>query len=92
MIPSVDWVVWSNATEAGATTILHNFFFDESVMGKDETRNVNKRTHLLSRLSPYLSRGLISPKDVYWGIKLKTQINNRQNQTLEFDSLLRRMC
>ena len=61
-------------------------------MGKDETRNMNKRTHLLSRLSPYLSRGLISPKDVYWGIKLKTQINVRQNQTLEFDSLLRRIC
>ena len=91
MIPFVDWVVWSNATEAGATTILQKKF-DESVMGKDETRNMNKRTHLLSRLSPYFSRGLISPKDFYWGIKLKTQINNRQNQTLEFDSLLRRIC
>ena len=91
-----DWGIhiskaWSNATETDARTILQKFL-DESVMRKDETRNMNKRTHLVSRLSPYLSRGLISPKDVYWGIKWKTQMTVSQNQTLEVDSLLRRIC
>ncbi len=55
--------------------------FLESLEQKDTT----KRTHLASFLSPYLARGVISPRQVYYGIK-------SVGEEADADSFIRRIC
>jgi deoxyribodipyrimidine photolyase len=77
------------ATEEDAANALSCFLAsvkDEETLGKrDDTAAFAKRTHLASRLSPYLARGLISPGQVYHGIK-------DLGDDYDVDSFLRRIC
>jgi len=56
--------------------------FLESLEKKDDAM---KRTHLASRLSPYLARGLLSPQQVYNGII-------SVGDDADVDSFVRRIC
>lgn len=79
------------ATEEDAMKALSSFLDslkddqEIPVERDDDTVVVAKRTHLASRLSPYLARGLISPGQVYQSIKDLGDDN-------DVDSFLRRLC
>lgn len=68
------------ASESEAKKALSKFL--ESLEEKDDTM---KRTHLASRLSPYLARGLLSPQQVYNGII-------SVGDDADVDSFVRRIC
>ena len=68
------------ANENQATKALCSFL--ESL---EETDDGMKRMHLASRLSPYLARGMLSPKQVYSGI---VGVGDKS----ESDSFIRRIC
>jgi deoxyribodipyrimidine photo-lyase len=69
------------ASEESAQQALDTFL--ECLETKDDEGV--KRTHLASRLSPYLARGMISPRQVYNGI---SAIGN----DADTDSFVRRIC
>lgn len=80
------------ATEEDANNALTSFL--DSLKNPNHQKSdggntevvVEKRTHLASRLSPYLARGLISPGQVYQGIK------SSLGDDIDVDSFLRRIC
>ena len=71
------------ASESDAMKALSKFL--ESLEEKGNDASSMKRTHLASRLSPYLARGLLSPHQVYNGIK-------SVGDDADVDSFVRRIC
>lgn len=80
-------------TEWGRT-ILGSFSINESKINQDldsflislgSKENSEKQTHFTSRISPYLARGLLSPRQVYHSI-ISSGVDK------EKDSFIRRIC
>lgn len=69
------------ASEENAKEALGNFIGSLESKCEGET----KITHLASRLSPYLARGILSPRQVYDAIK-------EAENDAEIDSFIRRIC
>jgi len=68
------------ASESDGSKALASFF--ESLETK---KDGEKSTHLASRLSPYLARGIISPQQVYHGLQ-------DVGKDTDVDSFVRRIC
>jgi deoxyribodipyrimidine photolyase len=72
------------ASESHAKQALSEFL--NSLEAKNDGGSINmKRTHLASKLSPYLARGMISPRQVYNGIIAI-------GDDADTDSFVRRIC
>lgn len=78
-------------TEWG-NSIIESFSPDQDVMGELGSflqslgpKGLKKKTHFTSRLSPYLARGILSPRQVYQAI-----VSSGESQ--DKDSFVRRIC
>ncbi len=71
------------ASEEDAYSALQSFLDSLPQENADENQAL-KRTHLASRLSPYLARGLLSPKQVYHALL--------SSKSKESASFVRRIC
>ena len=74
-----------DSSNSGSNSTTDN---NEGHRAEPTTTTITKRTHLASRLSPYLARGLLSPRQVYHALSSSSDRSAARDRA----SFVRRIC